>query len=82
MTQADAGGLLVFFYIPRQDMFMDQVIEYLVLQGTPVEATAERLSTSMANDIDNQGTTDGGGAGTPFATASLMSRNAKPRDAP
>ena len=39
-----AEDLCVFFYIPRQDMFMDKVIEYLVLQGTPIEATAERLS--------------------------------------
>ena len=38
-----AEGLLVLFYIPWQDMFVDKIIEYLVLHGTPVEATAETL---------------------------------------
>ena len=49
-----AEDLCVFFYIPRQDMFMDQVIEYLVLQGTPVEATAERLHSLCHGFTDEQ----------------------------
>ena len=35
---------------------------------------------SMASDVDNQGTTDGGDAGIPFATVSQMSRNARLQD--